>query len=297
MRLREPQRCDAPRDLELVVPVCIDKDPNRRYARAGALAADLQRVLHRQPILARPPSTLHRVRTFVGRHRIGVLAGAAVTLALLAGIVAATWGLLAAQDEAADARSEAARSKMLLGLLDGMLTSAGPEKTQGKDYSVRQMLDDFDRYMAHQVVGQPEFEATLRQLVGQTYSQAQIVREGPIELRGSLGDLATTLRRAPSRSRKQPPRPGAGPRLPGQVHGPPSGDRILSTELCSEVAKHHVKMWATSGTQPTSSSCCRGCARGTPRISGIAAPSSHRRRGRARRSDPRTARPTSPCQT
>lgn len=54
-------------DLETIVLTCLQKDPGRRYATAGALATDLRRYLASEPIAARPDSRGYRVRARVQR--------------------------------------------------------------------------------------------------------------------------------------------------------------------------------------------------------------------------------------
>jgi serine/threonine protein kinase len=55
-------------DLERIVLEAIAKDPDRRYQNVWALDEDVRRYLHRQPILARPPTAAYRMRKFLSRN-------------------------------------------------------------------------------------------------------------------------------------------------------------------------------------------------------------------------------------
>ena len=107
--LRAVQRDTPPRpgsikpalrgDLDAIILKAIEKDPERRYRTAAALAADLQRHLHHETIEARPPTLFYQTRMFARRHRALVFGAAAVMLSLLVGIVVATRFAIAASNE------------------------------------------------------------------------------------------------------------------------------------------------------------------------------------------------------
>ncbi|WP_422928888.1 serine/threonine protein kinase [Singulisphaera sp. PoT] len=88
--IRQVRECDperpsqvnpaVDRDLEAICLKCLRKDPQDRYASADALANDLRRWLLGASIMARPTSSLERVRRWCRRHPFvtGLLALAVV---------------------------------------------------------------------------------------------------------------------------------------------------------------------------------------------------------------------------
>jgi WD40 repeat protein/serine/threonine protein kinase len=79
------------RDLDWIVMKCLEKDRTRRYETARELAADLQRYLDHEPVLARPQSTTYRLHKALRRHRAAFAAAAAVLIAVVAGTTVSVW--------------------------------------------------------------------------------------------------------------------------------------------------------------------------------------------------------------
>ena len=71
-------------DLDVIVLRTLEKEPERRYESAADLAADIERHLDDEPILARPPGAWYRAGKFVRRHRVATTAAAVVLAALVA---------------------------------------------------------------------------------------------------------------------------------------------------------------------------------------------------------------------
>ena len=80
----------VPRDLETICLKCLHKEPGRRYASAGALAADLKRFLEGRPVLARPMSRPERSWRWCRRHPWET-ALAGLTLLVILLIVGGAW--------------------------------------------------------------------------------------------------------------------------------------------------------------------------------------------------------------
>jgi serine/threonine protein kinase/Flp pilus assembly protein TadD len=74
-------------ELDWIVMKALEKDRNRRYETASALAADVQHYLYDEPVLAGPPSAWYRLSKFARRNRtvLAVAAGLLVMVAMSAG--------------------------------------------------------------------------------------------------------------------------------------------------------------------------------------------------------------------
>jgi WD40 repeat protein/serine/threonine protein kinase len=75
-------------ELDWIVMKALEKDRNRRYDTANALALDVQRYLADEPVLACPPSAWYRFGKLARRHRRALIPVAAVALAAVVGVAA-----------------------------------------------------------------------------------------------------------------------------------------------------------------------------------------------------------------
>lgn len=96
-------------DLDLIIATALQREPARRYPTAAAFADDLRRWLDGRPIAARADSPGYRLRKFIRRHRVGVIASVIIVLSLLGGLGTALWQARIARAEAQ--RADIERSK------------------------------------------------------------------------------------------------------------------------------------------------------------------------------------------
>jgi serine/threonine protein kinase/Tfp pilus assembly protein PilF len=105
----------VPRDLETICLKCLRKEPEKRYASAGALAEDLKRFLDGEPIRARRVRLWERAAKWARRRPaaaalLGILVTAAVVLPVAGWQVS---GQLARGREAEQKRLDRARAEVL----------------------------------------------------------------------------------------------------------------------------------------------------------------------------------------
>ena len=81
------------RDLETICLKCLQKQPDRRYVSAEALAADLRRWLNHEPIKARPVSRLEHAVRWCQRHPAIAALSLLVLLVTVVGFAGVTYQL------------------------------------------------------------------------------------------------------------------------------------------------------------------------------------------------------------
>jgi serine/threonine protein kinase/Tfp pilus assembly protein PilF len=191
-------------DLDWIVMKALEKDRNRRYESADGLAADILRHLHLEPVLARPPNQLYRLRKLIRRNRLACVSAAAVFVALVLGAAASTWQTVRARRAE---RGQAAVARFL----KETLTGVRPSVALGRDTKLlREVLEKAAARVGKDLTRQPAVEAELRDTIGEVYqalgnyNQAEDMcrqalalrrklRGQPDKLAEALNDLANAL--------------------------------------------------------------------------------------------------------
>jgi len=168
-------------DLDWIVLKCLEKDRNRRYETANGLAADLQRFLNNEPVVARPPTAVYRLQKAVRRNRLAFAAAGAVGLSLLAGIAATSWQAVRAGRESRRASQEQARAEHRLHatvqLLGKTFTNVMPElrMTIGAT-KPREELALAASEIADELLQDTEPNPEVRWILGELYLQLAMVQ-------------------------------------------------------------------------------------------------------------------------
>ncbi|MHC4434265.1 MAG: protein kinase domain-containing protein, partial [Planctomycetota bacterium] len=106
---KEPKRMvGLPRDLVAITMKCLEKEPDRRYPSALALAQDIARFIDGKPVIAKPAGFVDRLRKRVKRNPV-----AAGALALATAATAIGGSLVGLQYLQAKAKQEAVTQAFL----------------------------------------------------------------------------------------------------------------------------------------------------------------------------------------
>jgi eukaryotic-like serine/threonine-protein kinase len=193
-------------ELDWIVMKAMEKDRARRYETANGLAMDIRRYMSGEAVLAAPPGRAYRIQKFVRRHRGAAIATGVVAAALVLGVVGTSIGLLeatrqrraavanaaTASEQAAraskaegEAQSRLAEAEATVGFLDDMLGAVDPT-AQGKDVSVRAVLDRAAATVGTKFADRPMVAARLHGTIGRTYMGLGAYDKGESHLREQL---------------------------------------------------------------------------------------------------------------
>ncbi len=145
-------------DLDAIVLQALRKEPERRYATAGELAADLRRHVEGRPVVARGDGLGYRAGRFVRRHTAAVAVVAALAVALVGGTAAVLW-------QARETAREAARANATLDYVLGMFEAVDPVELEGGQLRPADLLAPGLRQAAA-LDGQPLVQASLLEGLG-----------------------------------------------------------------------------------------------------------------------------------
>jgi eukaryotic-like serine/threonine-protein kinase len=164
-------------DLDWIVMKALEKDRTRRYDTANGFAADIQRHLDNEPVLACPPGNLYKFQKLVRRNKLAFAAASAVIGALIIGLGVSTVLFFKeqqareqAQAEKKTAVIEAAKSRQVARFLEDMLAGVAPSVALGRDTKMlKEILDKTTDRVGKDLTNQPASAEELLRIIGLVY--------------------------------------------------------------------------------------------------------------------------------
>jgi serine/threonine protein kinase/Tfp pilus assembly protein PilF len=158
------------KDLQTIVLKALEKEPWRRYQSALALAEDVDRYLSKQPVLARPPSTLYQMHKLVARNKItfGFVMSFVVMLVGFAVMMSIQSARVARERDKAVTAEETA--KQVSSFLVDLFKISDPSQTRSNTVTAREILDRGSNKVRNELAAQPLVQARLMDTLGQVYS-------------------------------------------------------------------------------------------------------------------------------
>lgn len=189
-------------DLAAILAKATATDPARRYASAGELADDLEHHLRHEPVRARTPSPLHRMRLFARRHRGGVAVAAVLMVAVLASLSAALWqahtarlAAAEAQDQAWRARHEAQRANAVRDLLVQLFENEVPKGPRSTLPDTATLLQRGAERARTDLVATPALQVEMLVVIARIYDEMSRYDDA----RPLLASAVATARTLPAR--------------------------------------------------------------------------------------------------
>jgi len=176
-------------DLDWITLKALEKDRARRYDTPMELAADIERYLNNEPIVARPSSAAYRFRKYVRRHRVGVSV-ATLSLLLLAGFAVMqalqVRRIRAERDRTARERDRANR---ITAFMQQIFKVSDPSESRGNSVTARELLDNASKEIDSGLANDPGAQAQMLQVMGEVYrslglyTQAEPLLTRSVEIR------------------------------------------------------------------------------------------------------------------
>jgi len=161
-------------DLDNIVLKAMHRDPNRRYASAAALAADIQNYLDGRPVHARPDTWTYRARKFL-RRNVWAVSGVAASVLMIATLTVFYTGRLSEERDIAQRERKAADT--VAEFMIDVFRRANPNETRGAEVTARDALDAAAARIDRDLSNEPRLRLALMRKMGQSYSGLGLMPE------------------------------------------------------------------------------------------------------------------------
>lgn len=177
-------------ELETIMLKCLEKERERRYQTVGELARDIERYLSGEPIEAKRDNGWYVLRKTLRRYRVQTGLGAGFVLLVAAAAIAlgVLYGDQKEQRKRAEeaerlagrrlvdttealtiARRQTRKAEATTEFLREMLAAVDPNVAQGKEVTVREVLDAASARIEDKLSDEPDVAAAIHRTIGATY--------------------------------------------------------------------------------------------------------------------------------
>jgi eukaryotic-like serine/threonine-protein kinase len=178
-----------PRELRAIALTAMAFARDARYDSAQAFAQDIENYLSKRVVNAMRGGRFYAVKKFAARHRVAFFSGIALTLALIAGLATALYGLRAAELARARAEIEAQSAQQTADFLGNVLSGVDPDLAKSSDRTLlRAMLDQAAQKAQSELRARPEILRRIETVVAKSYFK---ISEYPLAVKHVDVALAT----------------------------------------------------------------------------------------------------------
>jgi non-specific serine/threonine protein kinase/serine/threonine-protein kinase len=166
-------------DLDWITLKALERDRARRYGTPSELAADINRYLRNEPVIARPASAAYRAKKYVQRHKFGVAFVTAMAMLLMA------FGVMQAIQLRRITR-ERDRADRVTQFMTGMFKVSDPSEARGDDIRAREILDKASNDIDTGPANDPELQAQMMNVMGSVYQSLGLTSKAEPLLRRAV---------------------------------------------------------------------------------------------------------------
>jgi len=154
-------------DLDNIILKTLQKDPERRYLSVAALAEDIRRYMHHEPVDARGADWIYIAKKFGVRNSKALVITALVLVGGAAMVTYYTVKLAAERDRA---QLEATKATEVTEFLTELFGAAAPVVALGETITARMLLETGAARINSDLEAQPAVRAALLEAIGNSYA-------------------------------------------------------------------------------------------------------------------------------
>lgn len=157
-------------DLDRICVKALEKDRSRRYSSAAELAADVNRFLANEPVMAARHGAIYLASRFVRRHAVVSAGCSALVMMLLVFSGYANVQAEALKQERDRANLQTAKTRQVTEFLVNLFAISDPQSGYSREMTIREAVDIGARRVGEELQQQPEVRDALLQVIGRVYN-------------------------------------------------------------------------------------------------------------------------------